>query len=177
MKSKVFKKCRGFTLIEMFQAIIMSAIVILAIGVLLYDSQKGWNTMYERVYGDVTVEAYAARKAFDAICRKSSVNRYDLGDDNEFLEVYYYQDGSTSTMPDRYARFYTAGDEFMVEHGDLEEGTYTPDPSLESTVVKLAENVTNAKFFVSGTCVQMIAVLDDGEHSTLVTTSAVRHNQ
>lgn len=176
MKFKIFTTKRGFALIEMIQALVMSAIVILAIGVLLYDSQRGWNTMYERVYGDVTIEAYATRKAFDAICRKSSVDRYDLGEDNEFLEVYYYQNDSESTMPDRYAIFYTVGSQLLVEHGDLEEGTYNPDPSLESIVMTLADNVTNAKFFVSGTCVQMIAFLDDGNHSTLVTTSAIRHN-
>lgn len=177
MKLKQFAKRRAFTLMELLQALVMSAIIILAIGVLLYDSQKGWNTMYERVYGDVTVEAYAARKAFDAVCRKASVNRYDLGTSNEFLEVYYYQEGSTSSMPDRYARFYTVGNQLMVEHGDLQEGTYTPDPSIESIVVKLAENVTTAKFFVAGTCVQMIAILDDGDHTATITTSAVRHNQ
>ena len=177
MKSKQFANKRAFTLIEMLQALVMSAIIILAIGVLLYDSQRGWNTMYERVYGDVTVEAYAARKAFDAVCRKASVNRYDLGASNEFLEVYYYQDGSTCSMPDRYARFYKAGSQLLVEHGDLQEGTYTPDPSIESTLVKLADNASTAKFFVSGTCVQMIAILDDGEHTATITTSAVRHNQ
>jgi type II secretory pathway pseudopilin PulG len=177
MKSKALKNRYGFTLIELIQALAMSAIVILAIGVLLYDSQRGWNTMYERVYGDVTTEAYAARKAFDAICRKSSVNRYTLGGSNEFLEVYYYQDGSTSSMPDRYARFYEAGSELVVEHGDLQEGTYTPDPGIESSVLTLATNVTSARFFVSGSCVQMIATLDDGENSAVITTSAVRHNQ
>lgn len=177
MKFKPFKNKHGFTLIELTQALVMSAIVILGIGVLLYDTQRGWNTMYERVYGDVTTEAYAARKAFDAICRKSSVIRYELGENNEFLEVYYYQNDSTATMPDRYARFYTAGTQLLVEHGDLEEGTYNPDPSLESIIIILADNVTNAKFFVSGTCVQMIALLDDGNNSTVVTTSAVRHNQ
>lgn len=177
MKFKAFTNRHGFTLIELIQALVMSAIVILGIGVLLYDSQRGWNTMYERVYGDVTTEAYAARKAFDVICRKSTVNRYDLGEDNEFLEVYYYQDGSTATMPDRYARFYTAGDQLLVEHGDLQEGTYTPDPSLESVIINLANSVTNAKFFVSGTCVQMIVILDDGNNSAVITTSAVRHNQ
>lgn len=177
MKLKVFTNRRGLTLIELVQAFVMSAIIILAIGVLLYDSQKGWNVMYERVYGDVTIDAYAARKAFDAVCRKSSVNRYDLGEDNEFLEVYYYQNDSESTMPDRYAIFYTAGSQLLVEHGDLEEGTYNPDPSLESIVMTLADNVTNAKFFVSGTCVQMIAALDDGNNSAVITTSAVRHNQ
>ena len=177
MKSRAFTKNRGFTLMEMIQAFVMSAIVILAIGVLLYDSQKGWNTMYERVYGNVTIDAYAARKAFDAVCRKSSVNRYELGDDNEFLEVYYYDNDSESAMPDRYAIFYTADGQLLVEHGELEEGTYNPDPSLESSVMTLADNVTNAKFFVSGTCVQMIVTLDDGNNSAVITTSAVRHNQ
>ena len=177
MKSKALKNKHAFTLIEMIQALILSAIVILGIGVLLYDSQKGWNVMYERVYGDVSIESYAARKAFDSICRKSSVNRYTLGGDNEYVEVYYYDDGSTSTMPDRYARFYTAASQLFVEHGDLQEGTYTPDPGIESTLARLAGNITSGKFFVSGTCVQMILSVDDGTNSTVVMTSAVRHNQ
>ena len=168
---------KAFTLMEMVQAIFLSAIVILAVGVLLVDSQKGWNTMYERVYGDINVEAYAARKAFDAICRKASIERFLLGASNEYVEVYYYDEASTSNMPDRYARFYTAADTLLVEHGNLLSGSYDADPGVESSVVTLATNVTDAKFYVAGTSIQMILWLDDTVHSSVVTTSAVRHNQ
>ncbi len=60
---------RGFTLIELAMAAAISTIVILGVGVLLVDSQRGWIRMYNRIYSDVVTDSYVARKTFDVVIR------------------------------------------------------------------------------------------------------------
>ena len=173
MPEKKLTAQRGFTLIELAVVTAMSTIVIFGIGVVLVDSQRGWHRMYNRVYSDVVTDSYVARKAFDAVVRKSSIKRYELGSNGEFVEVYYYQN-LNSTRIDRYARFYTNGEELMVNHGGLDAtGNKEGNPST----MTLAHNVEAVYFSVAGNCVQMILMLDNDRETMTVTCSAVRHNK
>ena len=162
----------GFTLTELTVVTVMAAIVILSMGVVLVDSQRGWSAMYNRVYGGVVDDAYVARKTFDAVVRKSSINRELLGDG--MVEVYYYNDPDTSILLDRYARFYTVDEELLVDYGEVDAAGNPQEPT---STVTLAHNVVASNFSVVGTCVQMTLTLDDGSESLTVMSSPVRHNE
>jgi len=158
---------------ELMITIAMATIVISSTGVLLLESQRGWSAMYNRVYGGVVGDAYVARKAFDAIVRKSSIKRELLGDD--MVEVYYYADPDTSTWLDRYARFYVTDEsEFLVDYGEVDSDGISQEPT---STITLAHNVVASNFSVVGTCVQMTLRLDDGSESFTVMSSPVRHNE
>lgn len=164
---------RGFTLIEMAVTIAIATIVLLGIGVALVDSQRGWSRMYNRVHGDVATDGYAARRAFEAVVRKSSIKRERLGDDE--VEVYYYNDPDTSTRLDRYARFYVTGQkELRVDYGELNPAG---NPQGSPRTARLARNVKTVDFSVTGVSVQMTLSLDDGSEAVTVMSSAVRHNE
>lgn len=167
-------KAKGFTLTEQAVTIVMATIVVGGIGLVLADSQRGWNRMYTRVHGDVVTDAYVARKTFDFICRKSTITKGQLGSSGEFLEVYYYQDPNTSAELDRYARFYVAGEDLLVDHGLFDPGT--GNTSISNTV-KVAQNVKAAIFSAKGTCVQMVLRLDNDKEFMTLCCSAVRHNR
>lgn len=172
MRWKTVRNNRGFTLIELILGTVMSTIVIFSIGIVLVDSQRGWNRMYNRVYGGLVTDGYAARKAFDAAVRKSSIKRARLGDDE--VEVYYYDDPETSTRLDSYARFYVTDGELMVDYGELDADG---NPQGTPSTVTLARNVEAVNFSVTGVCVQMTLSLDNGSESVTVTASPVRHNE
>jgi len=161
---------------ELTATIAMAGIVILGIGIVLADSHRGWTRMYSRVYSDVVTDSYVARKAFDAVVRKSSLKRCELGNSGEFVTVYYYQDAN-STELDRHARFYISGEQLLVVYGD---GSFDSEGIWQATSasgpVTLARNVISARFLVDGTSVRMILRLDNGKETMTVTSSAVRHN-
>lgn len=164
---------KGFTLTELMLTITIATIVIIGIGVVLADNLRGWNRMYNRVYSDVVTDGYVAKKAFDAVVRKATSKRCELDTNGQFVEVYYYQDFS-STEPDRYAIFYINGQELLVNYGPLEAGTgNTLSPS---STVKLARNVRSVNFSVTGACVKMVLELDNSSEAITVTSSAIRHN-
>ena len=75
MVKKNLTSQRGFTIIELVVAMSIAIIPILTIGIILSDSQRGWNSMYERVYSDVVTDSYVARKTFDAVTRKATWER------------------------------------------------------------------------------------------------------
>ena len=125
--------------------------------------------MYSRACGDVITDGYIARRAFDAVIRKASKERFLLDEDGEWLEVYYYADDD-SALVDRYARFYESGGELRVEYGELE-------PKETSSVQTICENVSSCVFKAAGTSAQMILTLDDSMQTITVTSSAIMHNQ
>ena len=139
------KKNKGLTLIEMLTAIVISTVVVLGLGSVLADNQRGWQMMYNRAYSDVITDAYTARIAFDTIVRKASTQRYKLDLTGQYVEIYYYQ-SSSSTEPDRFAKFYTSGGQLLVDFGDLDPGTFNV---LSTTSTQtLAINVTSTVFSV-----------------------------
>ncbi len=168
------KKHKGLTLIELVTAIVISTLVVIGLGSVLADNQRGWQMMYNRAYSDVVADAYTTRISFDRIVRKSSAQRYKLDLAGQYVEIYYYQ-SSSSTEPDRFARFYTSGGQLLVDFGDLDPGTF--DVLSTTSTQTLANNVTSAVFSVSGRNIQMVLNLDNGSETIMMTCSAIRYNE
>ena len=163
-----YRNKSGFTLIELMTAAVISVIVIFGIGIVLSESQRGWNAMYNRIYSGVVTDSHVARRMFDAVVRKSSSQGFLLDNGGSWVEVYYYSDPNSSTV-DRYARFFHSGDTLDVEYGQL-------DPKETLTVETICRNVSSCKFEGGGRAIQMLLILDDGSQSVTTVTSAVMHN-
>lgn len=172
MKQQTVKSMWGFTLIELVVVMAIAPIVLLSMGFLLVDSQRGWNQMFNRVTFGVVNDAYVANKAFEAVVRKSSINRVSLVDGE--VELYYYDDPDNSTWHDRYARFYTSDTELLVDYGQL-DSNYIPGGRVQT--ITLAHNVKAANFYVVGVCVQMVLNFENDSESLIVATTAMRHNE
>ncbi len=173
MKYRMTKKMRAFTLTELMVTMVLATIIILGMGVILVDNQRGWSAMYDRTFSDVVTDAYISRDVFVKTVRKSSLKAYAIGTDGEFVQVYHYQDAGV-TIPDRYSKFYVSSGSLLVEHGDLDPGTW--DTMSVLSTMTLAQNVNSVKFAVAGTSVQMVLTLDNNKEAMTITCSAVRHN-
>jgi prepilin-type N-terminal cleavage/methylation domain-containing protein len=172
MKRKEMTGRRGFTLTELATTIAIAGIMMLAMGVVLVDSQRGWQQTFDRVFSDVVTDGYVARKTFDSIVRRSSYRRESIG--SGWIEVYYYSDPDTSTRLDRYARFYQTGNELRVMYGPIDVNGNLQGQDRD---VMIARNVQSVTFSIMGSAVQMVLGLDNGEQQITVMTSAVRHNE
>jgi type II secretory pathway pseudopilin PulG len=189
--TRKFNCKKAFTLVEVLVAAMAAVILIVGISAMLFFAQRGYNTMYRRVNSEVVRNAYEARRVFDAIVRKSTVERCDIGPDDIYGEIflYYYYDETQpdapapepidryrymySPQPDSFARFYVtdtdASDklELYVEHGKIPPGMalFLLDPASlrgTGTSMLLAKNVVSCRFRNTGTnSVQMILTLDD----------------
>jgi prepilin-type N-terminal cleavage/methylation domain-containing protein len=160
---------RGFTLVELMITMVVMLIVGLAVGVVIVDGQSGWNFMYERINSDVVTDGYVARKQFDAVMRKASREKVLMDDAGGWVEVYYYATAS-STVVDRYARFYVADGDLNLESGQLE-------PRATLGVETVCGNVTSCAFKQAGQSVQMILTLDNGTQTNTIVSSAITHSQ
>ena len=168
MIKKRLTASRGFTLIELIIATAIMVIVVLAIGIALVDGQRGWNIQYDRIYSDVVTDGYVARRKFDAVLRKASRDKFLLDGAGGWVEVYYYAD-DTSTVVDRYARFYTANGNLIVDYGLY--------PNKETLSVEtVCGNVSGCTFKQLGRSIQMILKLDNGTQKNTLITSAVTNN-
>lgn len=167
----------ALTLIEMMIAILVSSIVVLGMGAVLADAQRGYNSMYNRINSPVVVDAYVAKAAFDAIVRKSDMTNVGYNSANtKTITVYYYSDANDYTIltPDRYATF-TAdlGDkELTLDVGNW-DGT---NKSLLSTTI-LANDIKDAYFAPNGACIYMMIEVDNGKENLIITCSSIRHNK
>jgi Tfp pilus assembly protein PilW len=159
---------KGFTIVELMAATVFLGIVTLGIGIVLADSHKGYNTMYDRIYSDVVTEGYVARRVFDSTVRKAGRENILVDEAGTWIEVRYYQD-SESTALDRYARFYVSGEELKVEYGNL-------DPGDVLSTRTVCSNVYSCVFSATGSAAQMILRLDNGSETVTVVSSAVAHN-
>ena len=161
----------GFTIVELMVSILLTVLVIAGIGIVLADSQRGWNAMYDKTYSDVMTDSYVARKTFDTVIRNASRKNYLLDINGNWLEVYYYADVNSTDL-DRYARFSYApdsGDQLNLERGIL-------DPKQTLTTSTVCKNVSNCIFKLDGHAAQMILTLDNGSQNITVTSSAFMHN-
>jgi len=70
MRQQTVKNRRGFSLIELGVVLVVAPIVMLSMGLVLADTQRGWNQLYNRLNNGVAIDAYVARKGFDATVRK-----------------------------------------------------------------------------------------------------------
>jgi prepilin-type N-terminal cleavage/methylation domain-containing protein len=180
--NKPKKTKRGFTLIELMITLIIAAIAILSITSVLADAQRGLKQMYKRVYDGVVLDAYVTRRTFDRIVRKSSIRNYVIDNNpaatfgNTSLTVYYYNNPQVPGPLDGYATFQREGAELAIYRGNLQPGTFNPEPDPSRDV--LAINVKTLEFSVlgSGSAIRMALSLDSGPDKMMFTTSAVRHN-
>jgi len=159
---------RGITIVELIIAMVCSIIVIIAVGVALADSSRGWRKMYERVHADIVEDGLVARRRFDSVIRQASSIAAHTAEDGSWMEVYYY-DSSSSTELDRYARFFKSGDDLMLETGVL-------FPKSTTTMQTICGNVQSCVFKHLHKGAQMTLTLNDGEKSNTVVTSAYMHN-
>lgn len=165
--AKPVNKISGFTLIELMVTLIISAIIISAVGVLVADSSGWFSDSYRKIHSKPAVESLVARKTFERVVRQSSGTGFLLSPDQSEVEIYYY---SSPTVPlDRFARFYLSGTDLM-----LEKGYISPKTALSSETI--CSNVSSCTFKTAGTAVQMILILDDGKYREGSVTSAIMHN-
>lgn len=161
----------GFTITELIIAIVISTIMLCALGIVLANSQRGWNAMYENVYSDVLTDSRVARRKFDSLVRRSVSDKTVVDSDGEWVEVYYFND-SESTFADRYARFYESGGELKVEHGTVDSDEIKSTTEIET----VCANVSSCIFKRSGRAVEMVLLLDNGSQSNTVVCSAYNQN-
>ena len=164
----------GFTITELVLAIAVSSVLILTMGVVMVDSQRGWMDSYAKVHGGATADAMMAKTAFDKVIRKASRSAYHFNELDD-ITVYYYENWLTSTEPDRYARFYRSADnssEMYIQHGVFEAGA----KKSILTDVLLASNVTDLEFKPISGGIEMKLALDDGRETTTVVSTALLHN-
>ena len=186
VKSHNFRS--GTTLIELIITILAAIILMLGITGILASGIKNYRTMYMRLTSDVVRNAYEARRTFDRIVRKSSLEDghiYPIYPNPYEAYFYYYDiplngDGQVDIdafraipQPDRYARFYLVGRQLMLDQGPVPPGTdlSLPDPpnlSPDSTAI-IAYNVdldeyndNNIALFTKlGSAVRMVLILDN----------------
>ena len=159
---------KGLTLIELMASTVIAVIVIAGIGLVLFDSHRGYNSMYNRVYSDVVTNGHVARRYFDSIARRAVSHMCLVDSDGLWIKLCYYSDPNV-VVADRYSRFFNNGDSLYVEHGQL-----NPEGAL--SVESVAEDVTSCRFAKSGRAVQMLLTLNDGREQITTVTSAVMHN-
>jgi hypothetical protein len=159
---------RGFTLTELIITIAISVIVVFAIGVVIVDSQRGWNITYNKIYSDIVTDGYVARKKFDTVMRKASAECFLRDSAGSWIEVNYYADDK-STIVDRYALFYVTDGNLNVEYGQL-------NPKKTLSVETICSDVSSCVFKQAGRSAQMILTLDNGKQKNTIVSSAVSHN-
>ena len=180
MKANKLKKINGFTLVELMVTIFIAAIVLLALGVVLADSHKGWWSMWERENEGIVPNAYVARKTFDGLVRQATIRRQLVDGDpykligNTSVTIYYYSAPLTAPALDKYATFRLAGTTLVADYGNLQPGTWNPQ-GTPATVV-LAEDVDAVEFTVQGTAIRMELTLDTPRQTMTICTCAYRYN-
>lgn len=165
----------GFTITELVLAIAVSSILVLTIGVVMVDTQKGWMDSYAKVHGGATADAMMVKTAFDKVIRKASRSIYDFAGLDD-ITVYYYDNWLTSVDLDRYARFYRSTDnpsEMHIQHGVLEAGV---KKDVQADVL-LASNVIDLEFKPVNGGIEMKLALDDGREATTVVSTGILHNE
>ena len=165
----------GFTITELILAIAISSILVLTMGVVMVDSQRGWMDSYAKVHGGATADAMMAKAAFDRVIRKASRSIYHF-DGLDDLTVYYYDNWLSSEELDRYARIYRSEEnpsEMYIQHGEFKEG----EKGDILSEVLLASNVADLEFKPISGGLEMKLALDDGREATTVITTALLHNE
>jgi len=140
-------------------------VVGLAIGVVIVDGQTGWNTMYNRLNSDVVTDGYVAKKKFDVVMRSASRGQFLVDSGGAWTEVYSYASPS-STVVDRYSRFYVSDGDLNLEYGQKDTGATLG-------VETVCGNVSECTFQQAGTSIQMTLTLDNGTQTNTIVSSAV----
>lgn len=172
---KQTKKTLGFTITELILAIAVSSVLVLTIGIVMIDTQRGWMDAYAKVHGGAVADAMMAKAAFDKVVRKASRSIYQF-DGLDDITVYYYDNWLTSEDLDRYARFFrseTNPEQMHIQHGTLEDSV----AKEVTSDVLLAENVVDLEFKPIDGGIEMKLALDDGRETTTVISTAILHNE
>ena len=192
-KNKHFRS--GITLIEVIIAVLAAFILMIAITGILAAGHKNFKTMLKRTSQGVVPDAYAAKRVFDKIIRKSSIKRLDpstvYSSPSNYLYVYYYSDPTfifEGSIPDKYAHFYLNGTQFIVDTGAVTGNFGASPPGLpslnqESRLI-LANNINSVTFTEAIHSIQMVLMLDSetgssdplGTLKMTVTSTAIQHN-
>lgn len=193
-KNKHFRS--GITLIEVMMTVLAAVILLIGITGILAAGHKNFQTMLRRTSQGVVPDAYAAKRAFDKIVRKSSIKRLDPPEIYSTLSydlyVYYYSDPTfifEGSIPDKYAHFYLIGTQFILDTGAVsgDFGVSPPDlpinPDRESRLI-LANNINSVTFTESNHSIQMVLMLDSetgssdplGTLKMTLTSTAIQHN-
>ena len=174
----------GVTLIELIVTIIAVVIVLLGISGVLASGIKNYQIMYKRLTSDVVRNAYEARRIFDRIVRKSSLEDGHIYPYEAYF--YYYNIPLTGEgqvdidafraipQPDRFAHFYLVGRQLLLEEGPVPPGTdlSLPDPpslTPDLPTRTIAYNVDTDEYddnsidlFTNlGSAVRMVLILDN----------------
>lgn len=193
MAVRKYNHRRAFTLVEVLVTAMAAIILIVGISAMLFFAQRLYNTMYRRINSEVVRSAYEARRVFDAIVRKSTVERCDvLSPDDVYGEIflYYYYDETQPeapapepvdrykymfpVQPDKFARFYVTDTdaskqlELYIERGQIPLGTdlFSLDPtSLRNTgnSMLLARHVVSCQFRNTGSSSVQMVLTLDDE--------------
>jgi hypothetical protein len=154
---------------ELLVGLTIAAILVLAVSGVLAGDQGAWQDVYGRVYGNVATGADVARRTFDTTVHRGSKSSSLVDATGAWIEVQYYA-SQTSSAVDSYAHFSVSSGNLSVEYGQL-------NPKVAQTTVVLCGNVTSCLFLHTGDSAQMVLALNDGSHSTTITSSAVMHVQ
>ena len=170
----VARRRMGLTIVELITASVMGVICMLAVGTVVYDSQKAWNETYIKANSTLLLDSHMASKAFEATVRKASCQQYmlDPPDENSkshWVEVYYFA-STTSEDTDRYAKLYVENCTFYIEHG-----VFSPRQALGT--IPICNNVTAFSFSGSGRCIRLEMTLSEGNDSVTFISSAIPQNQ
>lgn len=161
------RKNRAFTLIELMVTLLISAIIVSAVGVMVADSSGWFSDSYDKINSQPAIESLLARKTFEGIVRQSSDMGLQVSPDGSSAEINYF---SSPTAPlDSYARFYITGTDLILEKGSL-------SPPATTSTETVCQNVSQCTFKTAGSAVQMILILDDGKNKQGSATSAIPHN-
>ncbi|OHB58270.1 MAG: hypothetical protein A2Y07_04015 [Planctomycetes bacterium GWF2_50_10] len=175
MIAKRNNKISGITIIELMIGMVISLIVILAIGQIIADGVKGFENAYIKANGPVVSSSYVAQKRFDRIVRKASyrASRPPVAANNT-LDIYYISDPSAYTALDRRVRFYISNGNLLAT-----EYHYRP-PNAETTLTTetICSNVSACEFKTNTNdrSAQMILRLTDGSSTITTVASAYMHN-
>lgn len=161
------EKYSGFTLIELMVTLMISAIILSAIGVMVADSSSWFSDSYSKINSQPAVESLLARKTFERIIRQASSMGCWVSPNETAVEINYYS--SPAGPIDSYAQFYTSGTDLMLEKGSL-------SPRTPTSMKTICKNISACTFKSTGSAVQMILVLDDGKNKYGSLTSAIMHN-
>lgn len=170
-RKRIRTKRSGFTLIELIISSVVGLIVMLGLAVIFVGGIRAYEVTYDRVNADVITDGYYARRLFDAVVRKSSSGDVTVDEDGEWLEAIYY-DSDESAYPDRYARFFTSGDELKVEYGTVDSLGIKQTQRTDTVCM----NVSECAFKSSGNSAVIILELDSGDKANTIISSAYMHN-
>ena len=171
----------GFTLIELMVTVIIVTVAIIGISGVIAGAHRDYSSMYKRVHGEISNDAYTSRLRFDKICRKARAGSAVIDTSIPSLEVQYYSspniNDSAYLEPDSFAKFYLSNNQLLLETGTI--GSVDDIPEV------VAKNVAELEFSYSNPndsrSVQMVMTLDKDpsdpyDYSVTITCGSIMHN-